>query len=141
MISSQIIIHLEQIKEEYSKQGYDAQLEVDPQTNKYELLLADKNGRAVTYRDGYREGKARGAAVEITSFDILFSTKRGTFLDYVSDYPIEEYMERLDESLELVNNFFTGQYTISDEKYLIFWRKKYLNISSKSGTHHFIKVN
>lgn len=122
----------------YKERGIVATLEYD--SFNYHFQVGAKDRYAVI-RDGRMQEK--GANQELpsyTSFDNLFIIEGATYLNYVSDYPLAEYGERLNEVFVLIEAFFRNDYTITSEKFLFFKERKYLNIPNSKNTVHLLET-
>ena len=129
---------IRKIESEFKGQSFA----VDSQYSEYAYLLKISKGRlSITIRDGYfTDGNVNARPVELTSFEVFFTVNNERFAHYVSDYPLDEYGQRLDEVIELVHIFFRERFTISDDRFLIFMKRRYLNIRSAGVEYHFLQV-
>lgn len=127
MIFEDVIEVLRKRLEQYKKDGYSTHLREDGSNYDARISRADK---AVVIRDGYYgDARRNSKPPAITSFDVLLSIGRSTYLSYISDYPLEEYPDRMQDAFDLADNFFAGNYTTSEERSMLFWHRKYLNVN------------
>jgi hypothetical protein len=138
---SQIIELLSDYTQKYSNQDFDVYMQSDDFG--YEVIIGTLK-KGVIIRDGYVDGKARSnKKPTITSFDMIFLIDGQSFLNYVSDYDLSEYGERLQEVFSLIDSFYADDYTITKERrFLLGTRPKiYLNIPKSGNTHHFLRTH
>lgn len=128
---------IQSIEARYRTKGFYVESKYFDQA--YRLKLSDKQKQAVI-RDGVYDNKINEQDVKITSFDVLFEVDGSTYLLFVSDYTLDDYLPRLREVELLIDEFFAGNYTFSEDRWL-FWKKKYLDIKIHDNVYHFLKTN
>jgi hypothetical protein len=122
---------------QYRDKGYVCTFDYEPSSRKYALNMR-KGITTIIIRDGFFNGKPDKSRVELTSFDVLFSLDKSIFAKYYSDYPLDEYLLRLDEAFELVDSFADGNYNLTSEKSLLGKEKQYLNIELDGQVEHLL---
>lgn len=129
---AKIIEKLKEIEDSYKAKGYTVTAHYH--TSGHTLKISQKELK-VTIRDQY---PPTVGLIKITSFDVLFGINNDTYLDYVSDYPSDEYIEQLKNTVLLIDSFFERKFSVTSERYLLFFKKNYLNIIADGVQYHFI---
>lgn len=129
---AKIIEKLKEIEDSYKSKGYTVTAQYH--TSGHALKIRQKELK-VTLRDQY---SLTGGLIKITSFDVLFSIDNDTYLDYVSDYPSDEYIRQLKNTVLLIDSFFERKFSVTSERYLLFFKKNCLNIIADGVQYHFI---
>jgi hypothetical protein len=138
MIFQNVKEYIHTMSAAYKEQGYE--VEEEYAQNAYRVSI-QKNNQSVEIRDGYiSDTNINTRPIELTSFDVFFILDKKKYLHYVSDYPLGEYIQRLEELKPIFDSFFKGAYTVSFDRNLVFWHKEYLNIDTKSSIYHFMRV-
>lgn len=129
---------IKQIEKDYLSKGYEVHAKYAE--NAYRIAIT-RNDLSVTIRDGYfSKTDINSSEVTLTSFDVFFNVKDVKFAHYISDYPLAEYPDRLNELFKIITEFFHEEYSISEKRYLLFWQKRYLNVEVDGVMEHFIEV-
>lgn len=126
----------------FTKKYRELGFEIEEHYREYAYLVhVRKDQNKVTIRDGFfSETEFNKSAVKLTSFEVFFTVGDMRFAHYVSDYPIDEYIERFILLEDMIEKFFRKQYTISNDRYFIFWEKHYMNINLGDELYHLIQV-
>jgi hypothetical protein len=128
-----VLTKLKEYDNECKSRGFTVTFKYDVWN--YELCIK-KGTKEVIIRDGYLNGKFHNKkSPNITSFDVLFRMDDATFLNYVSDYPFDEYLNKL------MDSFFNDNYVISNDKVAFFWTKTYLHLKVNDKTYHLLQTN